>query len=91
MPEERGFKADGPVRWLSTDAAAEAIGMSRWFVRDRIEAGDLPARAWRSGDRIIYRVRSDHLDVFMRAWSFDPLSARSQHRGGDGTHPDADR
>lgn len=59
--------------WLSTEEAAQQIGMSRRFVRDRIEAGDLPARAWRSGQRVIYRISGPDLDAFVLRFSGEPL------------------
>ena len=75
-----------PVEWLSTAAAAERAGMSRWYIRDRIEAGVLPARAWVSGARVIYRIDARDLDSLIARTSGEPLDARfgaASRRAGD--------
>ncbi len=53
-----------PVRWISTDEAARSIGVSSWWVRQRIESGVLPAMAIRSGQRKLYRIRVEDWNAF---------------------------
>jgi hypothetical protein len=50
-----GFLSD---RWLSTTDCARAIGVSNWWIRDRIESGALPALVVHAGRRRVYRIRS---------------------------------
>jgi hypothetical protein len=44
-----------PPSWLSTSDAAREIGVSTWWVRERIEAGLLPATVV-TGGRRLYRI-----------------------------------
>lgn len=46
-------------KWLSTEDAARSIGVSSWWVRERIEGGLLPATVIRSGRRKIYRIQAE--------------------------------
>jgi len=50
------FSTRPVVIWLSTEDAAHAIGVSSWWIRQRIESGDLPANVIASGRRRIYRI-----------------------------------
>lgn len=43
-------------RWLSTSDAAREIGVSDWWIRERIDAGLLPANVLSTGARRIYRI-----------------------------------
>lgn len=54
-----------PHRWLSTADAARDIGVSTWWVRERIEAGLLPAIVI-SGGRRIYRIAAPDWVQFRR-------------------------
>lgn len=49
-------RLDAPPIWLSTADAARDIGVSTWWVRERIEAGLLPANVISTGVRRIYRI-----------------------------------
>jgi hypothetical protein len=51
-------------RWLSTTTAADEIGVSSWWVRERIEAGLLPAGVISTGIRRIYRISSRDWESF---------------------------
>lgn len=62
--------------WFSTAEVAAAIGMSPSFVRDRIERGELPARAWISGRRVVYRVRRVDLEAWIARSSGEAFDRR---------------
>jgi len=51
-------------RWLSTTEAAQEIGVSSWWVRERIETGLLPAKVISTGVRRIYRIPIHEWDTF---------------------------
>ena len=48
----------GPHRWLSVSDCARSIGVSPWWVRQRIDEGVLDALAIRAGRRKLYRICS---------------------------------
>ncbi len=56
-------EAHQPMRFLSTEEAARSLGVSSWWVRERIEMGLLPALVIK-GRRRIYRIRADDWAVF---------------------------
>lgn len=58
-----------PEMWLSTSDAARTIGVSDWFVRERIESGEIPALAITSGRRKIYRIRASDWARFVAAYT----------------------
>jgi excisionase family DNA binding protein len=62
-------------RWLSTEDAARATGMSPDWIRRQIAAGRLPARVWRVGQRPTIRIRRRDLDAFIRGFSVDGRDA----------------
>jgi excisionase family DNA binding protein len=66
---------DEPL-FLSTDEAARSAGMSVDWVRKQIQAGRLPARAWRVGRRRIYRIATDDWERFVADFSGDALDER---------------
>ncbi len=74
-----------PVRYLSTEEAAEVIGgvTARW-VRKQIELERLPARVLLTGCRPTYRIREDRLRVFLRTWTAE-LGHGSRERDTGGT------
>src|SRR5665811_1223365 len=51
------FRPDAD-RWLSTAECARSIGVSDWWIRERITAGILPATAIRTGHRKVLKVRA---------------------------------
>ena len=51
-------------RWLSTSDAAREIGVSSWWVRERIEAGLLPANVVSTGARRLYRIAAADWERF---------------------------
>src|SRR5450759_2423921 len=51
------FRPDAD-RWLSTAECARSIGVSYWWIRERINAGILPATAIRTGHRKVLKVRA---------------------------------
>jgi len=51
------FRPDAD-RWLSTAECARSIGVSDWWIRERINAGILPATAIRTGHRKVLMVRA---------------------------------
>src|SRR5665811_1957312 len=51
------FRPDAD-RWLSTAECARSIGVSDWWIRERINAGILPATAIRTGHRKGLKVRA---------------------------------
>jgi len=53
--------------WLTTAECADELGMSRWYVRERIEDGDLPAIAMQGG-RTRYRVHRADLDRYRQSF-----------------------
>ena len=56
-------------RWLSTNDCARSLGVSDWWVRDRIESGLLPATAIRTGRRKLYRIRASDWARFVATHS----------------------
>jgi hypothetical protein len=64
------------LRWLSTLDCARSIGVSDWWIRERIEAGLLPALAIQTGRRKIYRVRESDWAVFRARYTGDPRDPR---------------
>ena len=48
--------ASSVIRWLSTADASRDIGVSQWWVRQRIESGLLPANLISTGQRRVYRI-----------------------------------
>jgi hypothetical protein len=63
-------------RWLSTLDCARSIGVSDWWVRERIETGLLPALAIQTGRRKIYRVLASDWAVFRARYTGDPRDPR---------------
>jgi excisionase family DNA binding protein len=53
--------------FLTTGAVAAELGMSPRWVEQQIAAGRLPASAWDTGVRRVYRIRRDDLERFRRA------------------------
>jgi excisionase family DNA binding protein len=53
------------VRWLSTEEAADAVGMTSEWVRAQIQAKRLPAFVFATGRRRTYRIRLDHWQHFL--------------------------
>lgn len=64
------------VRWYTTAEVAARLSMSVDYVRARIRDGSLPARAVRSGGRVIFRVRAEDLEAFRREHVGDPTDPR---------------
>jgi excisionase family DNA binding protein len=65
-----------PLRWLTTAEAAASIGVSQWWVRQRIEDGLLRATAISTGRHKVYRIRSDHWAAFRARFTGDALDPR---------------
>lgn len=65
-----------PVRWITTADAAAEIGVSQWWVRQRIEDGLLPAKAISTGRHKLYRIRRDDWDAFCARYTGDALDPR---------------
>ncbi|MGC8633378.1 MAG: helix-turn-helix domain-containing protein [Candidatus Limnocylindrales bacterium] len=53
---------------LTTGAVAAELGMSPRWVEQQIAAGRLPAAAWGTGARRVYRIRRDDLERFRRRY-----------------------
>lgn len=47
------------TQWLTVDACARSIGVSAWWIRERIASGHLPATAISTGKRKILRIHPD--------------------------------
>ncbi len=65
-----------PARWLTTGEAAAEIRVSPWWIRNRIEAGLLPATAISTGRHKVYRIRSDDWERFRLRYTGDALDPR---------------
>ena len=57
--------ADPSRIWLSTEEAAESVGMTSQWVREQIEAGRLRAYVFETGRRRTYRIRLDDWRHFL--------------------------
>lgn len=58
------FAARTSDRWLSTSDAARDIGVSDWWIRERIESGLLPANVVSTGARRIFRIAASDWATF---------------------------
>lgn len=65
-----------PARWISTAEAAAEIGVSQWWIRQRIEDGLLPAIAISTGRHKVYRIRDDDWATFCAMYTGDALDPR---------------
>lgn len=65
-----------PARWITTAEAAAAIGVSQWWIRQRIEDGLLPATAISTGRHKVYRIRADDWDAFRDRYTGDARDPR---------------
>ena len=65
-----------PLRWLTTAEAAASIGVSTWWIRQRIEDGLLPATAISTGRHKLYRIRDDDWDDFRARFTGDARDPR---------------
>ncbi len=65
--------SEPPRRWLSTEDAAREIGMSSWWIRERIEEGSLRAVAVSSGHRMVYRIAARDWSHFVRRVTFSSV------------------
>jgi len=66
---------DRNTRWISTEEAGRACGMSSQWVRAQSEAKRLPAYAITTGARRTYRIRTDDWARFLvryRRRTLDP-------------------
>jgi hypothetical protein len=70
------------TRWLSTSDAAREIGVSAWWVRERIDQGLLPANVVSTGSRRIYRIARE---------DWERLKAVAVGRAGDPRFESRDR
>jgi hypothetical protein len=59
----------GAEHWLSTAECARSIGVSDWWIRERIEAGILPATAIRTGHRKVFKVRASDWVLFVARYT----------------------
>lgn len=67
-PAERGNAADqGCVRLYSVKDAADMLGVSRYYVYDHINDGQIRAVNLGEGSRDKLRVRADDLQAFIDA------------------------
>jgi excisionase family DNA binding protein len=65
-----------PLRWITTAEAAAQIGVSQWWIRQRIEDALLPATAITTGRHKIYRIRDDDWAEFRARFTGDALDPR---------------
>lgn len=65
-----------PARWFTTAEAAASIGVSQWWVRQRIEDGLLPATAISTGKHKVYRIRDDDWADFRARFTGDARDPR---------------
>ena len=73
MPRDHQFP---PARWFTTAEAAAEIGVSQWWIRQRIEDGLLPATAISTGRHKVYRIRDDDWAAFCAMYTSDALDPR---------------
>jgi hypothetical protein len=65
-----------PTRWLTTAEAASSIGVSQWWVRQRIEDGLLPATVISTGKHKVYRIRDNDWADFCARFTGDARDPR---------------
>ena len=65
-----------PARWLTTAEAASSIGVSQWWIRQRIDDGLLPATAISTGRHKVYRIRDDDWADFRARYTGDARDPR---------------
>ena len=65
-----------PMRFLSTEDAARSIGVSSWWVRERIETGQLPAQVVKASRRKVYKIRADDWAAFCARHTGDARDPR---------------
>lgn len=73
------YRADPPI-WLSTSDAAREIGVSTWWVRERIEAGLLPANIVSTGVRRLYRISRPDWERFREQYVGPATDPRFERR-----------
>ncbi len=65
-----------PARWLTTADAAASLGVSQWWVRQRIDDGLVPAMAISTGRHKVYRIRDEDWANFCSSYTGDALDPR---------------
>lgn len=65
-----------PARWITTAEAAAKIGVSQWWIRQRIDDGLLPATAISTGRHKVYRIRDDDWADFRARYTGDARDPR---------------
>lgn len=65
-----------PARWITTAEAAAEIGVSQWWIRQRIDDGLLPATAISTGRHKVYRIRDDDWADFRARYTGDARDPR---------------
>ncbi|HLX33821.1 MAG TPA: hypothetical protein VKR30_01115 [Candidatus Limnocylindrales bacterium] len=68
-------------RWLSTVEAAHEIGVSDWWIRDRIDQGLLPANVISTGSRRVYRIAREDWERFRARYVGLATDPRFEGRG----------
>ena len=61
---------------MTTAEAAASIGVSTWWIRQRIEGGLLRATAISTGGHKLYRIRADDWAAFRARYTADARDPR---------------